>query len=138
MYEFNPKNFNFNSFEEPKYSIKECRQRGLSFEAPLKVVVRLVFFDVDVDKDNIVMPIQVDAIDACTGCSLKVDTFDGKKTIKVPTGVQEGNTLKIKELGFPKSVNSSARGDLLLKVKIVVPKNLTISQIEKLKEIKNV
>jgi len=40
------------SFEEPKYSIKECRQRGLSFEAPLKVVVRLVFFDVDVDKDG--------------------------------------------------------------------------------------
>jgi DNA-directed RNA polymerase subunit beta len=40
------------SFEEPKYSIKECRQRGLSYEAPLKVVVRLVFFDVDVDKDG--------------------------------------------------------------------------------------
>ena len=40
------------SLEEPKYSIKECRERGLSYEAPLKVIVRLVFYDVNVDKDG--------------------------------------------------------------------------------------
>jgi DNA-directed RNA polymerase subunit beta len=40
------------TLEEPKYSVKECRQRGLSFEAPLKVVVRLVFYEVNVDKDG--------------------------------------------------------------------------------------
>jgi len=40
------------SLEEPKYNVKECRQRGLSFEAPLKVVVRLVFYDVNLDKDQ--------------------------------------------------------------------------------------
>lgn len=40
------------SLEEPKYTVKECRQRGLSYEAPLKVVVRLVFFDVSVDRDG--------------------------------------------------------------------------------------
>jgi len=40
------------SLEEPKYNVKECRQRGLSFEAPLKVIVRLVFYDVNADKDG--------------------------------------------------------------------------------------
>ena len=40
------------SLEEPKYSVKECRQRGLSYESPLKVVVRLVFFDVEVDDEG--------------------------------------------------------------------------------------
>lgn len=40
------------SLEEPKYSVKECRLRGLSFEAPLKVVVRLVFYEVNVDKNG--------------------------------------------------------------------------------------
>ncbi len=35
------------SFEEPKYSVQECRQRGMSFAAPLKVVIRLVVWDVD-------------------------------------------------------------------------------------------
>ena len=37
------------SFEEPKYSVDECRQRGMSFAAPLKVVIRLVVWDVDKD-----------------------------------------------------------------------------------------
>jgi DNA-directed RNA polymerase subunit beta len=40
------------ALEEPKYTVKECRQRGLSYEAPLKVIVRLVFYDVAVDKDG--------------------------------------------------------------------------------------
>lgn len=35
------------SFEEPKYSVDECRQRGMSYAAPLKVVMRLVVWDVD-------------------------------------------------------------------------------------------
>ena len=41
------------TLEDPKYSVKECRQRGLSFESPLKVVVRLVFYEVTVDKDGV-------------------------------------------------------------------------------------
>lgn len=40
------------TLEEPKYTEKECRERGLSYEAPLKVVVRLVFYEVNVDKDG--------------------------------------------------------------------------------------
>ncbi|MFW7377930.1 MAG: DNA-directed RNA polymerase subunit beta [Oligoflexus sp.] len=37
------------SFEEPKYTVDECRQRGMSFAAPLKVVIRLVVWDLDKD-----------------------------------------------------------------------------------------
>jgi len=41
------------SLETPKYSEQECKARGLSYESPLKVTVRLVFFDVDEeDEDN--------------------------------------------------------------------------------------
>ncbi len=40
------------SLEEPKYTVKECRDRGLSYEAPLKVVVRLVFYDVAIDDEG--------------------------------------------------------------------------------------
>lgn len=39
------------SFEEPKYDVDDCRQRGMSFSAPLKVVVRLVIWDVDKDTE---------------------------------------------------------------------------------------
>ncbi len=36
-------------FEQPKYDIEECRQRGITFAAPLKVTLRLIVFDVDED-----------------------------------------------------------------------------------------
>ena len=34
-------------FGEPKYTIHECLQRGMTYEIPLKIVVRLITFDVD-------------------------------------------------------------------------------------------
>ena len=33
--------------EKPKYDVEECRQRGITFSAPLKVTLRLVVWDVD-------------------------------------------------------------------------------------------
>ena len=38
------------SLDQPKYTIDECCQRGLSYDAPLKVIVRLVFYEVVVDE----------------------------------------------------------------------------------------
>ena len=34
-------------FEAPKFDVDECRQRGMTFAAPLKVTLRLIVFDVD-------------------------------------------------------------------------------------------
>src|ERR687884_390555 len=34
-------------FEQPKYDVDECRQRGMTYAAPLKVTLRLVVFDID-------------------------------------------------------------------------------------------
>ena len=34
-------------YEAPKYDVDECRQRGMTFSAPLKVTLRLIVFDVD-------------------------------------------------------------------------------------------
>lgn len=36
-------------FEEPKYDVEECLQRGLTYAAPLKVVLRLIVWDIDED-----------------------------------------------------------------------------------------
>ena len=35
------------SFGEPKYTVAECIERGMTFEAPVKITVRLISFDVD-------------------------------------------------------------------------------------------
>ncbi len=40
------------TFDKPKYDVDECRERGMTFAAPLKVTVRLVVWDVDDDSDS--------------------------------------------------------------------------------------
>ncbi|MDP6428738.1 MAG: DNA-directed RNA polymerase subunit beta [Rhodospirillales bacterium] len=34
-------------FDEPKYDVEECQQRGITYAAPLKVTLRLIVWDVD-------------------------------------------------------------------------------------------
>ncbi len=34
-------------FDPPKYDVDECRQRGMTYSAPLKVTLRLIVFDID-------------------------------------------------------------------------------------------
>ena len=36
-------------FEPPKYDVEECRQRGMTYAAPLKVTLRLIVFEIDED-----------------------------------------------------------------------------------------
>ncbi len=40
------------SFGKPKYSAIECRERGMTYSIPLKVTVRLVTWDIDVDTNS--------------------------------------------------------------------------------------
>src|SRR3990167_8506447 len=35
------------AFEKPKYEVNECRSRGMTYESPVKVIVRLVVWDTD-------------------------------------------------------------------------------------------
>jgi DNA-directed RNA polymerase subunit beta len=39
--------FDSYTLERPKYDVAECRQRGMTFAAPLKITVRLVVYDID-------------------------------------------------------------------------------------------
>ena len=39
------------TLDEPKYDVEECRERGMTYSAPLKVTVRLVVWDVDTETD---------------------------------------------------------------------------------------
>ena len=41
--------FVYYELEEPKYDVEECIQRGMTYAAPLKVVLRLIVWDIDED-----------------------------------------------------------------------------------------
>ncbi|MEI6419578.1 MAG: DNA-directed RNA polymerase subunit beta, partial [Sphingomonadales bacterium] len=40
------------ALEEPKYDTDECRQRGMTYAAPMKVTLRLIVFEVDNDTET--------------------------------------------------------------------------------------
>ena len=39
-------------FGEPKYTVEECIERGMTFEVPIKITVRLITFDIDQETDT--------------------------------------------------------------------------------------
>jgi curved DNA-binding protein len=59
--------------------------------------------------------------EAALGASLPVETLNGRVTIKIPPGTQNGAKLRIKGRGLPPALNADP-GDLFVIVKIQIPK----------------
>ena len=71
------------------------------------------------------------------GCELETETLNNKHLkIIIPPGTQPETVFSCRGEGLP-NMRSRIRGNLMIKVKIAVPKNLTVSQIEKINQIKN-
>ncbi len=71
-------------------------------------------------------------VQATLGCSLAVPTMDGKANVKVPAGTQPDTILRLKGKGMPK-LRGFGTGDLLVKIKVEIPKNLTSEERDMLK-----
>jgi curved DNA-binding protein len=82
------------------------------------------------EADDLVAEHSIPFSEACLGTTLEVATLDGKKfKVKVPPGVQPEAKLRIKGHGLPVGPLGH-RGDLLVKIAIRIPKNLTPEQEE--------
>ena len=73
--------------------------------------------------DNLVAEIPITPEEAVLGAEITVPTPDGKVEMKVPPGVDSGQSLRLKEKGWWKSKRQ--RSDLMVKLKIVTPKSLS-------------
>jgi len=82
----------------------------------------------EISGNDLVAEIEINCFDACLGSSVNFETLDGEKLIKIPAGIQHSNKVKLSNLGFPVSANSSKRGNLFLKVNILIPENLNLEQ----------
>jgi len=72
--------------------------------------------------------------EAALGASLEIPTLEGKKVeMSVPAGTQPGEVQRLKGLGMP-HMNGHGRGDLYVRLKLVVPKRLTAEQKELLRK----
>ena len=59
----------------------------------------------------------------------KIRTLNGKNiNINIPAGTDSGTTLRLRNLGFKKAENSDSLGDLLVRIKVEIPKNLSAEE----------
>jgi molecular chaperone DnaJ len=69
-----------------------------------------------------VVPISV--TQAALGAEIKVPTIDDKRVrLKIPGGTQNGKVLRLRGEGIP-ALNSNRRGDLYVRLQVVIPKHL--------------
>jgi molecular chaperone DnaJ len=71
---------------------------------------------------------------AALGGEIEVPTLDGRVTLRVPSGTQSGKVFRIRGKGV-KPVRGGAQGDLLCRVSVETPVNLTGRQKELLEEL---
>ncbi len=87
--------------------------------------------------DDIVTEVPVTMATAALGGEIQIDTLDSKVKLKVPSGTQSGKILKLRGQGLGR-LRSNGRGDLLVKISLWTPTNLSSEQkelYERLKEI---
>lgn len=84
--------------------------------------------------NDLVMNLDVKLSDAILGAEYKVETLDGILPLKIPEGTETGDILSIKGKGIP---SGSKRGDILVKIRVIIPKKLSKAArefIEKLRK----
>jgi curved DNA-binding protein len=74
--------------------------------------------------------------EAALGANIEVPTLDGKADIRIPPGIASGQRLRLKGQGL--NVRGGGRGDHFVRMKIVVPKELTEAEKKLFQELSRV
>lgn len=88
----------------------------------------------DRDGTNLLCEVPIGFADAALGGELEVPTLDGRVKLKIPAETQTGRLFRLRGKGV-KSVRGGVTGDLLCRVVIETPVNLTQRQKELLEEL---
>lgn len=84
--------------------------------------------------NDLIMNLDVKLSDALLGAKIDIQTLEGLSTLNIPEGVSTGEILQIKGKGVP---FGNKRGDILINIKVIMPKKLSRSAreaVEKLKQ----
>lgn len=85
------------------------------------------------DATNLHCDVPISFATASLGGELEIPTLDGKVKLKIPAETQSGRMFRLRGKGV-RSVRTSAKGDLLCRVMVETPVNLSKKQKELLRE----
>jgi len=96
------------------------------------------------EKENIHCEVPVTDYEAVLGTEIKVPTISGTSVnLKIPPMTQGGKIFRLKNLGMPHLKKTETRGDMYVKIKILIPENLTeeekniYSRLKELRKLKD-
>lgn len=88
------------------------------------------------DNTDLYCAIPISITQAALGTEIQVPTLDGKRVkVKVPPGTQNGKILRLRNEGVPVMNGGSRRGDLYIKLQVMVPHRLSGKAKELLREV---
>jgi curved DNA-binding protein len=85
--------------------------------------------------DNLICEVPVTPDEAVLGAQIAVPTPSGTVTMSIPAGIRSGQSLRLRGKGWPQP--KGGRGDQLVKVVIVPPKDLSPVEREYYEKIRN-
>tara|TARA_Y100000817_G_scaffold50622_1_gene36382 strand:- start:2554 stop:3651 length:1098 start_codon:yes stop_codon:yes gene_type:complete len=84
------------------------------------------------DGENVLLELEISYPTAVLGGIIEVPTVDGKAELKIPSGIQSGQVLRMKGKGFP-GLRRKVNGDQLVKIQVNTPKKVS-REIKKIME----
>ena len=81
-----------------------------------------------VEGQDLTRDIHVPVWDAVLGKEVTVGTLDGSVNVKMPSGIQDGQKLRLKGKGLPG--RNGSNGDMYVRIRIDIPKKLNSKQNE--------
>ncbi len=88
--------------------------------------------------NNLTVTVPISFSEATLGTKLDIPTLEGKVTLRIPPATPSGKTFRVRSLGV--TPTRGRRGDLLVKVEVVVPEKLSRDEkrlITQLAEVQN-
>ena len=85
------------------------------------------------DGDNLHIVVPVSVHEAALGARILVPSLEGQARARIPPGTQSGQRFRLRERGVP-SARGAQRGDLIVEIRIVLPKVLDERSKELLRE----
>ena len=96
--------------------------------------MRLATFTVNGDDTEV--EVSIAPWEAALGANIQVPTLDGSSEIRIPAGVASGQRIRLRGQGL--NIRGGARGDHYVRLKIVLPKELTDAEKKLFEELAKV
>ncbi len=88
------------------------------------------------DGDNLKTTVPVGLYDALLGTEVEVAAIDRNVKLKIPPETDNGRVFRLRGLGMPNIRNPKNNGDLLVKIDVRLPKNLTKEEKQRFHELR--